>query len=228
MSDRASRLGYLLRRDPGRPSPSAHGLEWSHFRRQLLVVCHGNMCRSPLAAALLTARLPADTWHVFSAGTHAVEGQPVAGRTLKVATEFGIDLLTHRSRLLERDQVRYSGLILTMSGLQADVVAQVERGAASRIRLLGAFAPAPNLWRLQADPQQDAAREQEIGDPIAQSSDLHRQCFERLDLAVHEVVEWLKQGAVPADAPATADQWLGRGVTYERREPARQIWITTS
>ncbi len=175
------------------------------------------MCRSPLAAALLAARLPADTWQVFSAGICAVEGRPVTTRTLRVAAEFGVDLASHRSTRVDPDQVRYSGLILAMSRLQAETIARVERGAASRIRLLGSFAPAANLWGLPADPAQAAAGEQEIGDPMDQSSDLHRQCFERVDVAVNEVVDWLMRGAVPAAGPATADQWLSQVVARERR-----------
>ena len=52
---------------------------------------------------------------------------------------------------------------------------------------------------------------------MGQSSKLHRQCFERIDLAVNALVDWLMRGAVPAAAPATADQWLARAVARERR-----------
>ena len=136
MARSVAELNLLFRRGAG-SSPAAGGPEWSHFRRQLLVVCHGNMCRSPYAAARLAARLPLDGWHVFSAGTDAVEGGPVTPQTLRVAAEFGVDLSAHRSRPVDLDQVRYSGLILTMSHLQAETIAQSERGASSRIRLLG-------------------------------------------------------------------------------------------
>jgi len=216
MARRAAGLDFLFRRNSG-ASPSACGLEWSYFRRQLLVVCYGNRCRSPFAAARLAARLPVDSWHVFSAGTHAIEDRPVTEKTLRVAAEFGADLSAHRSRGLYVDQVRYSGLILTMSHLQAETIGRFERGASSRIRLLGAFAPVANLWGLPADPQQGAAGEQEIPDPVEQSSDLHRQYFERIDLAVDELVDWLMLGAAPSAAPATADQRLVRDVAPERR-----------
>ncbi len=209
-------LNFLFRRGAG-SSPSAGGLEWSHFRRQLLVVCHGNMCRSPFAAARLAARLPFDDWHVFSAGAHAVENRPVTKQTLRVAAEFGVDLSAHRSRLVDLDQVRYSGLILTMSHLQAETIAQMERGASSRIRLLGAFAPVANLWGRPTDPQQGAAGEEEIPYPVDCFSELHRERFERIALAVNELVDWLMRGAAPAAAPATEDQWLARAVALERR-----------
>ena len=45
-------------------------------RRTILVVCFGNLCRSPMAEALLRVRLPDNDWHVISAGTHAMSGSP--------------------------------------------------------------------------------------------------------------------------------------------------------
>lgn len=104
-----------------------------------------------------------------------------------------------------------------MSHFQAETIAQRERGASSRIRLLGAFTPAVNPLRLPADPQKGAAGEEEIGDPMGWSSDLFRECFKRIDLAVNELVDWLMRGAAPTAAPATEDQRLARAVAPERR-----------
>lgn len=216
--------GIKLRIRRRRAAPGPEGInDWSRFRRQVLFVCHGNLCRSPFAAARLAQILPPDTWRVFSAGCAAEEGHPATPRSLRVAAEFGIDLSGHRSRLLDADQVRYSGLIFSMSRFQADQVARLECGAASRIRLLGAFSPVPNLWRLPADPSQRAADEQEISDPMGQSSELHRQCFERIDAAVAELADWLLRGAVPTAAPVTADQWLSGGGDATRRTRLRRV-----
>lgn len=216
MGGRAKALRSLIGRGIGGFLPDQQ-LESSRFRRQVLVVCHGNQCRSPFAAALLEQRLPADTWRVFSAGIGAIEGAPANTRTLRVAEEFGVDLSAHRSELLGPEHVRYSGLIFTMSRFQADTVSRVERGAATRIRMLGAFAPAPNLWQLAADPSHGAAEEEEIADPVNQSSDLYRQCFERIGAAVENVVAWLLGGALSPNAPPTADLWVARPIAPERR-----------
>ncbi len=83
--------------------------------------------------------------------------------------------------------------------------------------LVGAFTPAVNPLRLPADPQKGAAGEEEIGDPMGWSSDLFRECFKRIDLAVNELVDWLMRGTAPAAAPATEDQRLARAVAPERR-----------
>jgi protein-tyrosine phosphatase len=222
MGPRYRGIKLVIRRGGPAPEPDG-GSDWSRFRRQVLLVCHANLCRSPFAAARLAELLPADTWRVFSAGVDTEEGRPVTTRSLRVAAEFGLDLTDHRSHALDPDQVRFSGLIFTMSRRQAEYVARFERGTAARIRLLGAFAPAPNLWGMAADPSGKTADEEEISDPMGQSSELHRQCFERIDEAVARLADWMLRGAVPAAAPATADQWPAGGEAMARSARLRRI-----
>ena len=77
--------------------------------RLLLVACTGNLCRSPLAAALLRrdlaeaigcrpTQLTAHGFRIGSFGTMAMPGQPATDHTRTVALEMGLDLSRHRSR----------------------------------------------------------------------------------------------------------------------------------
>jgi len=74
---------------------------------RVLFVCTGNLCRSPLAAAMLLAaaeaRGDAERLVVASAGTHARDGQPCPPPLLDVALVHGLDLAAHRSRRLVED-----------------------------------------------------------------------------------------------------------------------------
>jgi protein-tyrosine-phosphatase len=86
--------------------------------RKILLVCTGNICRSPLAAALLQRALTergADGIEVSSAGTGAWDGAPVSEGAYLVGLEQGLDLSAHRARLLTRDLVEHSDVILTMA-----------------------------------------------------------------------------------------------------------------
>lgn len=86
---------------------------------KVLVVCSGNTCRSPLAAAMLAdgiARQPAlSNVRVSSAGTSAWDGSPVSEGSYLVGLERGLDLGEHRARLLTRELVNQADLILTMT-----------------------------------------------------------------------------------------------------------------
>lgn len=74
---------------------------------RVLFVCTGNLCRSPLAQAMLVAEAQArdlaSRLTVASAGTHARDGQPCPTPLLEVATQYGLDLAAHRSRRLIED-----------------------------------------------------------------------------------------------------------------------------
>lgn len=73
-------------------------------QQRILFVCTGNLCRSPLAAAMLTAavakRDDAVPSLVASAGTHARNGVECPAPLLAVAATYGLDLHEHRSRRL--------------------------------------------------------------------------------------------------------------------------------
>ena len=86
--------------------------------KRILLVCTGNICRSPLAAALLERALgerAAEGITVSSAGTGAWDGAPVSEGAYLVGLERGLDLSGHRARLLTRELVERADLILTMA-----------------------------------------------------------------------------------------------------------------
>jgi len=105
------------------------------------MVCTGNVCRSPLAAAMLAERLRAlgrTDVDVTSAGTAAAEGEPASEGSYLVALEHGLDLSAHQARLLTRELVEDAGLILCMS--EHHVRRCEDLGGAGRVHLLGGFA----------------------------------------------------------------------------------------
>jgi protein-tyrosine phosphatase len=81
----------------------------------ILVVCTGNICRSPMAAALLQHRLAAYEVDatVESAGL-VTDGQPASEHACSVLTEMGMDLSTHRSRRVDLDAVMRADLVIGM------------------------------------------------------------------------------------------------------------------
>lgn len=107
---------------------------------QLLFVCTGNTCRSPLAEALarrLIAERALVDIEVSSAGTSAWPDAPASDGSLLVAMEHGIDLSAHRARQLSPEIVSASDLILAMGPHHLDRAEAL--GGTSRSFLLTAF-----------------------------------------------------------------------------------------
>lgn len=106
----------------------------------VLFVCYGNICRSPMAEALLEARLkellgPDHDVVVASAGVGAGDGNPAAGGARAVMAARGADLSRHRSRLLTRGLARRASRIYCM---EPEQVAEVRALAPeARVELLG-------------------------------------------------------------------------------------------
>ncbi len=67
--------------------------------KRILMVCLGNICRSPLAEGILQSKVDADVVFVDSAGTAAYHvGELPDPRSIEVAKKYGIDLTTQRAR----------------------------------------------------------------------------------------------------------------------------------
>lgn len=66
---------------------------------KILMVCLGNICRSPLAHGILESKLPQEIFYIDSAGTGNYHiGQQPDHRSIAVAKKYGIDISKQRSR----------------------------------------------------------------------------------------------------------------------------------
>jgi protein-tyrosine phosphatase len=101
---------------------------------EILTVCTGNICRSPLAEHLLRARLAPYSPVVASAGTRGLASAPMTDEAVQLAVELGIPAdiaATHRSRFLLDAMLAQPDLILTMTRDHRREVAEL---APSRLR----------------------------------------------------------------------------------------------
>ncbi|WP_137849374.1 protein tyrosine phosphatase [Enterobacter sp. 2VL] len=78
----------------------------------ILVVCTGNICRSPIGERLLRQQLPGK--QISSAGVWGMEGSPADEGAQYVALRHGISLDDHRSRKLTPGLMQKADLILVM------------------------------------------------------------------------------------------------------------------
>src|SRR5690349_14629358 len=87
---------------------------------RILVVCVGNICRSPMAAAVLSHRVSAAGRKVTveSAGLAALVGHPADEMAQTLMAERGLDIGEHRARQLTAEMLRDFELVLVMESEQ--------------------------------------------------------------------------------------------------------------
>ena len=147
--------------------------------KNVLLVCTGNICRSPLAEALLERALrdrAIAEVTVTSAGTGAWNGAPASEGAYLVGLERGLDLSGHRARLLTRELVEQADLILTMARHHRARVDEL--GGEGRVFVLGEYAGREG-------------NEAEVSDPFGGDLDVYRDTCAELEALVAAVVERL-------------------------------------
>ncbi len=149
--------------------------------KQLLFVCTGNTCRSPMAEVLLRAALPPDSdWIVSSAGTSADPGTPASEYSCAAVAECGLSLSNHRSRLVTQELVDASTIVVAMTSRHVEKVLQRVPSAGDRIYLMRSF-----------DPKTPACSD--VFDPYCGTLSDYRACREMIQQALPDLVHFLAQ-----------------------------------
>jgi protein-tyrosine phosphatase len=109
--------------------------------QKVLMVCAGNICRSPMAEAVLACRLTSlgVTARVESAGSSALVGEPASPVAQQLMRERGLDISGHRGRQLTGDLIAGFELVLVMEEAQRRAVEREHPSARGRVQLLGRF-----------------------------------------------------------------------------------------
>ena len=191
----------------------------------VLVICTGNICRSPLAEGFLRSafeqRFQADAPTVDSAGTQGWEGSPAQAESVVAAREREVDIEGHVARRVTRSLVDRADLVLTMAGEHRDELADAIPEAAGRtftlkelVRLLQALpaadrTPAGSLGarvreahNLRQGGFPGNPRDEDVADPLGHPQETYRAVAWEIDDWVHKLVDGLF-GLTPAPAPAS-------------------------
>ena len=158
---------------------------------KILFLCYGNICRSPLAAALAEKLLTGIA--IDSAGFHEQTGRSCPQKILGIGKSLGIDLSFHRSARVTHDKLANSDLVIAMDLENLNRLRQEFSGMASRTTLLGLFATPETLDI--ADPYlADEAATIRICEQV-------RQGVENLTSWVGETKRTASTSAIPTAAP---------------------------
>ena len=111
----------------------------------VLFVCTGNIHRSPMAEHLFRQLVKdrlgnAADWQIDSAGTYTRNGMRTTAEVLTVLQNYGLDASTHRSREINRRQIRNHNVVLCMAGNHKEALRAEFPDLAGRIYLLSEMA----------------------------------------------------------------------------------------
>lgn len=164
------------------PQPSSQN-EPTTFN--ILFVCTGNTCRSPLAEGIARHRIGERGWphvSVGSAGIAAANGEPAAAHAVVVARERGIDLEAHASRHLTPELIDWADLILAMAPGHLTAIGML--GGAEKAALVTEFEDEEGGGRLVDDP---------FGSDLA----AYHRTYERLEFAIDAVLARIEPIVAP-------------------------------
>ncbi len=88
----------------------------------ILVLCYGNIYRSPFVANKLASLLDNTKWEIRSAGFYHKSNRPCAEGFVQLANTFDVDLSQHRSRQVTEEEVEWADLIVIMDCKNRDLL----------------------------------------------------------------------------------------------------------
>ena len=153
-------------------------IELSYEAPQILFVCTGNTCRSPMAEYLAKKIITEKEikFRVTSAGFTA-DGMPISENSNYVLALHGIDASEHTSTLLNEENLRKSWLVLTMTANHKNKILQLYPASASKVYTLSEYAGFNN----------------DITDPFGKDIEYYKNTFEEINEKVQIIFEKIKE-----------------------------------
>jgi glycine hydroxymethyltransferase len=151
--------------------------------KNVLFVCTGNICRSPIAEGLFR-RLTGNRKdiEVASAGVHAVRGQPPSLYAVEVCAAEGTDISALRSQPLTGALVDQATHIFAMTGAHLETIQTLFPQSAEKTFLLREFEePGTTVWR-------------DLPDPIGLGREVYEDCARIIKNALPSVLAFVEQG----------------------------------
>ena len=103
--------------------------------KNILVVCVGNICRSPMAEYFLKTNCP--NQHIESAGLSAMVGHHADEKAIHCMDQFNIDMRSHIAKQINASLIKQADLILVMSTNQAQHIEKQWPFAKGKVFRLG-------------------------------------------------------------------------------------------
>jgi protein-tyrosine-phosphatase len=149
--------------------------------KNILFVCTGNLCRSPMAEALFRHRIGADSgWDAASAGTFAALGHPASENAVLAVKELGVDLSAHHSQPLTAELVESTDMIVVMTAEHRFYILDDFPEVGNRVFLIKSFGTS----KVPAD----------VSDPYGGALNTYKRIRDEIDRALSDLILFIRTG----------------------------------
>jgi protein-tyrosine-phosphatase len=166
---------------------------------KIVFLCYGNICRSPLAAALAEQRLRGV--NIESAGFHQQEGRSCPEKIQRIGSSFGVDLSVHLSTRVTPELLANADLVIAMDQENLNCLGREFTNVLERTTLLGLFGNPPAVA---------------IADPYLADEAITLRICEQVRSSVDGLAVWIanrKQAEYTPVVPSAAASGRGTGLS---------------
>ncbi len=156
----------------------------------VLFVCTGNTCRSPMAEELAEDAADRSKNNEFtfkSAGTFACEGEPATPEAIEVMDEVGLNIERHRAQQFDKDLAEWADVILAMEANHIEAMEAMAPDEESKMHTLLGFAAGVDGY-----PGENGY---DIKDPYNEDIEDYRAARDQIAEAVEKALERLENEA---------------------------------